>query len=879
MKKVYISVFLFLLVFGVSTKNVFAISNTPDNSFPGITEVMDMVYDSANDIIYVAGGDFNYHGKTALMAIHATDGSLVNTFNPVVDGGVFTLYLDGSTLYIGGIFTHVGGVSRNSLAAVSTADGSVLAFNPNLTSTNPNTMVADMQLLGNTLYVGGNFEKVGGQDQAYLAAIDTNTGSLITGFNPVFTNDLSAALVNSLYLDGTTLYVGSDFYTVDGDNTGGLTAFNVSNPNVKNRITNISLFSVAGDGGVVYGLDLSGGILYFTGIFNQIQGQAREDVAAINTTTGSLDVFNPVFNRTGMGLLFNTVVVHNNDIYLASMFDSVNGVSRNSLVSVDKNTGLIVNPFDANLGALTSIGIWYFNNYLYVGGDFTTPRVNLARFQDATPGVTLSKTTVNATEGGAGDSYTLVLDSQPTANVVITPTADSQSSVSPATLTFTSANWNTPQTITITAVDDSVDEASPHSSTIIHTAVSTDANYNGISISNVTVSITDNDTSNITLSKTTANVTEGGAGDSYTLVLDSQPTANVVITPTADSQSSVSPATLTFTSANWNTPQTIAITAVDDNFIEDSPHNSTITHTVTSGDANYNNYSISSISVSITDNDFAGGLSSEAYRFPDDPLLISINREAKCTDSRNVKLKLTTGGRTKYIAISNDFDFSGKSLELFSNNEDFGYILDRPYTEYKNYTLSDGYGKKTVYLKYYTAYGRSSEIISDSIIYTNNLQKCLSDNNQKKATEKKDENTDIYLFKYAHSPQVYLLENNKKRWIVSEKAFNQHHYQWSDIKVLDDDLVYSDGENIIEKEVDDNQKNNYQFTRFLTIGSVGDEVRHLQSKLKELGYFTYEYITGYYGNVTAQAVRLFQKAQGIVPVGYVGPQTRGALNK
>jgi hypothetical protein len=107
--------------------------------------------------------------------------------------------------------------------------------------------------------------------------------------------------------------------------------------------------------------------------------------------------------------------------------------------------------------------------------------------------ITESGGSTNVTEGGATDSYTVVLNSQPTADVTITISPDSQVSVSPTSLTFTSSDWNTPQTITVTAVDDFVVEGS-HTGTITHSASSSDSDYDGISISDVTVNITDNDT-------------------------------------------------------------------------------------------------------------------------------------------------------------------------------------------------------------------------------------------------------------------------------------------------------------------------------------------------------------------------------------------------
>ena len=156
------------------------------------------------------------------------------------------------------------------------------------------------------------------------------------------------------------------------------------------------------------------------------------------------------------------------------------------------------------------------------------------------------------TEGGATDTYTIVLNSQPTADVTIAINSGSQSTTSPTSLTFTSANWNVAQTVTVTAVNDSIAEGN-HSSTIQHTATSSDSNYNGLTIGSVTASITDNDTAGVTIVQTGGTtLTEGGATDTYTIVLNTQPTANVTIAIAPDSQSTTNPTSLTFTSANWN---------------------------------------------------------------------------------------------------------------------------------------------------------------------------------------------------------------------------------------------------------------------------------------------------------------------------------------
>jgi hypothetical protein len=101
----------------------------------------------------------------------------------------------------------------------------------------------------------------------------------------------------------------------------------------------------------------------------------------------------------------------------------------------------------------------------------------------------------NVTEGGATDTYTVVLSNPPTAEVTITINPDHQTTALVESLTFTPDNWHIPQTVEIAAIDDNLVEGN-HTGTITHTAISADANYHGIQINSVTANITDNDSTN-----------------------------------------------------------------------------------------------------------------------------------------------------------------------------------------------------------------------------------------------------------------------------------------------------------------------------------------------------------------------------------------------
>src|SRR5262249_518271 len=138
--------------------------------------------------------------------------------------------------------------------------------------------------------------------------------------------------------------------------------------------------------------------------------------------------------------------------------------------------------------------------------------------------------------------------------------------VVPTTLTFNAANWNVPQTVTVTAVDNFLDDG--NRSTTINNGVA--GNNSGtrygdgtVTADNVLVNVIDNDVAGIAVTPTTVTVAEGGVTQTYTVRLTSQPFPGetVTITPSGYTATwiTVAPPSLTFTAANWNVPQTVTV--------------------------------------------------------------------------------------------------------------------------------------------------------------------------------------------------------------------------------------------------------------------------------------------------------------------------------
>jgi hypothetical protein len=154
-------------------------------------------------------------------------------------------------------------------------------------------------------------------------------------------------------------------------------------------------------------------------------------------------------------------------------------------------------------------------------------------------------------------------------------------------------------------------------------------------------------------------VVEGGLYDTYQVALDTVPTANVSVTVTPNSQVDVGNGAgvakvFTFTPANALTPQTVIVHAVDDALAEGN-HAGLITHTSSSADAAYNGLGISSVIVSIVDNDAPALVINE------------VDVDQTGTDTQEF-VELYDGG-VGHVSLD------GKTLVLFKGSTDTAYTV------------------------------------------------------------------------------------------------------------------------------------------------------------------------------------------------------------
>ena len=226
---------------------------------------------------------------------------------------------------------------------------------------------------------------------------------------------------------------------------------------------------------------------------------------------------------------------------------------------------------------------------------------------DDTRGVTLSATTLDVNEGSTG-AYTVKLDSEPTAPVTVTPSKTGSGDVtfSPASLTFSTSNWPTAQTVTVTAAQDT--DAVDDSATISHAVAGGD--YGSVTAASVVVTVDDDETTDttalpvITIAAGTSPVTEGTAV-AFTLTRTGSTTAaltvNVSVSESGDMVAAANEGAKTATFTANSATATLSVATVSDTVDE---ADSVVTVTVdTAPPATYTVGTSSSATVTVGDND------------------------------------------------------------------------------------------------------------------------------------------------------------------------------------------------------------------------------------------------------------------------------------
>ncbi|MEN9303107.1 MAG: hypothetical protein RL264_1536, partial [Bacteroidota bacterium] len=307
-----------------------------------------------NNVLYAAGTFTIIGGGTRnyLAGLNYLN-MVANTFNATADGVVQTIRVFNGNLIVGGDFANIGGAVRSRLASLNVGTGVANTWNPNVIGLKGTTYnVLTLATNGTDVYAGGTFWSVGASTRNNVAAVDATTGSLLS-FDANANN-----IVRSVYSDGTNLYMGGDFTTVNGTIT-------------KNRIAQVNATTGLATGwnpnadGTVNALAVSGTNLFVGGTFANIGGAARARIAALTISTGGATAFNPTANGN-----VNALAVSGDSLFIGGAFTTIGGQTRNRVALYKISTSGILGTDPSANNTVNALAVK--GNKLYIGGTFTT---------------------------------------------------------------------------------------------------------------------------------------------------------------------------------------------------------------------------------------------------------------------------------------------------------------------------------------------------------------------------------------------------------------------------------------------------------------------------------------------------------------------------
>ena len=264
---------------------------------------------------------------------------------------------------------------------------------------------------------------------------------------------------------------------------------------------------------------------------------------------------------------------------------------------------------------------WEDDSPLNVSTGATQTAVTVTVTDDDHPALTVSPTALSVDENATA-TYTVALATLPSAPVTVTVVdgaATDDVTRAPGVLTFTGTTWGTAQTVTVSAGED--DDGRDDTASLTHTVTSdADSGYHGLHTAQparvpaVAVTVDDDDDVGVTVdtdltlggAQTTAlSVAEDGGVAQYTVVLKTEPSGAVTVTPADPADVDVAPAALTFTTGTWDTAQTVTVTGEPDDDVDDE--SVSVTHALTTAaDGDYAGATVSAVAVTVTDGDSAG---------------------------------------------------------------------------------------------------------------------------------------------------------------------------------------------------------------------------------------------------------------------------------
>ena len=354
---------------------------------PNANNAVDAItVNSMTSVVYIGGILSSVGGEPRENLAALNSSNEVSSWNPSANKAVKTVAVSASTVYVGGEFTSAGGETRERIAAIcatANCEGAVAAGRATAWNPIANKTVNALAISGSTVYVAGEFTKIGTETRERVAAICATAkceGEVEAGKATAW-NPKANGIVETLAISGATLYVGGAFTKIGVETRERIAAICATAKCEGEVEAGKATAWNPKANGIVETLAISGSTLYAGGAFTKIGVETRERIAAICATAkcegeiaaGKATAWNPKANGT-----VETLAISGATVYAGGAFTEVGGSSRERIVAIcatakcegeiaaGKATAWNPNP-NGNVASLTISG-----STLYAGGGFTS---------------------------------------------------------------------------------------------------------------------------------------------------------------------------------------------------------------------------------------------------------------------------------------------------------------------------------------------------------------------------------------------------------------------------------------------------------------------------------------------------------------------------
>jgi Domain of unknown function (DUF4347) len=470
---------------------------------------------------------------SGLVIANFSDGIVVAGDNITIRHNVIGLTADGSSAS-GNAYSGILVTGRNAVIGGTSVDRNIISGN----------LSDGIQVQGDAASILGNYFGLGldgiatfGNGSSGFGSgiyIDSSRDARVGSSNPQEANFIANSTENGIWIRGAGSTNNLIFGNVIGQTTAGTAAGNGSEgilieSGAKNNLV----------GGINFGqtnvIANSGRLRIASGVYVSTTASTGNSISgnSIFASNGlGIDIGSPGITTAGLPLLALASNNGTTTTILGSFSGTANTQYQIEYFSNDPATGLDPTGYGEGQTYLFAIyattdaaGNANFSTSL----PFTVPvgfRIaatatsfatgNTTEFSDTVIVVsnTLSvsaPTGLTVSESGTSANFSARLQSQPSADVVI-PVSLSDSTegqLSTATLTFTTANWNVTQTITLTGKPDGLVDGAIGYSVILGNATSADPLFNGLLGKVLLAGTTDIDTYNSIVVDTTADLSDG----------------------------------------------------------------------------------------------------------------------------------------------------------------------------------------------------------------------------------------------------------------------------------------------------------------------------------------------------------------------------------